>query len=45
MIDSATLARYWNDDLPHAVNVATISWWLSQARPRENYPTESVTSR
>lgn len=29
--DSSTLARYWNDALPDAVNVDTIAWWLGQA--------------
>ena len=38
--DIATLARYWNDDLPDAVNVATISWWLSQPSALDDYPTD-----
>ena len=31
LADTDTLARYWNDALPHAVNVETIAWWLNQA--------------
>ncbi len=33
--DSSTLARYWNDALPDAVNVDTIAWWLDQAAKSE----------
>lgn len=33
--DSSTLARYWNDALPDAVNVDTIAWWLDQASKSE----------
>ena len=43
--DSATLARYWNDNLPDAVNVATIDWWLSQASAAENSPSKEIASR
>ncbi len=43
--DRETLARYWNDDLPDAVNLATISWWLSQPGAADNFPTDSGASR
>ena len=33
--DTGTLARYWNDTLPDAVNVDTIGWWLHQAAKAE----------